>query len=145
MIRDLSLAEMEFVSGGDAPPGPGPRDGETLQQQLQREQREQMLSSLGIWGAGEGSSEGGDQVVSTGTRRSGFWGRVFNALDVNGDGDLYDEAAIGLGAIGAVLGLGALAVTSPVWGSVLLFSGAVAGVAGGLSAYMDSNPQFRIW
>lgn len=140
MICELSTTEMEFVSRGHfyENPIPGAVGGTVGQLQSQ------ILASMGIlpWGAD------GDEVVSTSTREGGFFSRLkkavrdlghaaFDILDLNHDGDLWEETA---GALG-LLGIG-LATGGTGWVALVGASAAGGGIIlGGFAAWEDSLPN----
>ncbi|MEE9272493.1 MAG: hypothetical protein V3U57_04405 [Robiginitomaculum sp.] len=122
MIRDLSLEEMKCVSGGYF--------HEKLPGIMDDEQHSRFVDPYRppLYG-------GGDEVVSTGTKKSGLWGKMKNAFSGSGDNKPYNPnqanedfcKGVQYGGL-ALAGIGALAtiatLTAPITGgtSVAAFS-----------------------
>ena len=136
MLRELNDEEMMMVSGGDAPAMPDPMGNPTpLERYLEQ----------GNFGSGSGDENGPGganyEVIATGSINTGSssasgvsfndWvadrgAELFDLLDLNNDGDLYEEGAWALGI---------LALTLSTGGADILVYAGVAGSAALLGAY----------
>ena len=68
----------------------------------------------------------------------GWQATLFNAVDINNDGDLWDEAAVALAVVAAATGVGAIAATGYA-ATALTGASFSAAVGSAGAAYVDSN------
>ena len=117
MLKELNANEMDLVSGGSAV-----CTGEGEGQQCWEIPDSPGLSEPSPhWSTGHG-----------------WQATLFNAVDINNDGDLWDEGAVVLAVVAAATGVGAIAATGYA-ATALAGASFSAAVGSAGAAYIDSN------